>query len=339
MKTEKNKIKIIAEVGVNHNGNLKIAKRLIDVAKKSGAEYVKFQAFKATNLVQKKTKSLKYQIKNTKKNDGQFNMLKKLEINKIFIESVLLYCKNKKINFLCTPFDIESLNLLYSLKIFNIKIASGEINNYFLLKNIAKKANKIFLSTGMADIKEISQALEILITNGAKKKNITLLHCHTDYPTNLKNVNLRAMTTMKNKFNINVGYSDHTIGFETSIAAVALGAQIIEKHITLNKKMIGPDHKASMEPKFFYQYVKLLKNTEILLGNKEKKPTQIEKKNMKLVRKSIVAKNTIAKGEYFSEKNISSKRPQGGLSPMKWNKVIGKKSKYNFKIDQFIKTK
>jgi|TARA_B110000211_G_C14093445_1_gene561032 N,N'-diacetyllegionaminate synthase len=339
MKTEKNKIKIIAEVGVNHNGNLKIAKRLIDVAKKSGAEYVKFQAFKATNLVQKKTKSLKYQIKNTKKNDGQFNMLKKLEINKIFIESVLLYCKNKKINFLCTPFDIESLNLLYSLKIFNIKIASGEINNYFLLKNIAKKANKIFLSTGMADIKEISQALEILITNGAKKKNITLLHCHTDYPTNLKNVNLRAMTTMKNKFNINVGYSDHTIGFETSIAAVALGAQIIEKHITLNKKMIGPDHKASMEPKFFYQYVKLLKNTEILLGNKEKKPTQIEKKNMKLVRKSIVAKNNIAKGEYFSEKNISSKRPQGGLSPMKWNKVIGKKSKYNFKIDQFIKTK
>jgi N,N'-diacetyllegionaminate synthase len=339
MKTEKNKIKIIAEVGVNHNGNLKIAKRLIDVAKKSGAEYVKFQAFKATNLVQKKTKSLKYQIKNTKKNDGQFNMLKKLEINKIFIESVLLYCKNKKINFLCTPFDIESLNLLYSLKIFNIKIASGEINNYFLLKNIAKKANKIFLSTGMADIKEISQALEILITNGAKKKNITLLHCHTDYPTNLKNVNLRAMTTMKNKFNINVGYSDHTIGFETSIAAVALGAQIIEKHITLNKKMIGPDHKASMEPKFFYQYVKLLKNTEILLGNKEKKPTQIEKKNMKLVRKSIVAKNNITKGEYFSEKNISSKRPQGGLSPMKWNKVIGKKSKYNFKIDQFIKTK
>ena len=339
MKTAKNKTKIIAEVGVNHNGNLKIAKKLIDVAKKSGADYVKFQAFKAINLVQKKTNSLKYQIKNTNKNDGQFNMLKKLEINKIFIESVLLYCKNKKINFLCTPFDIESLNLLYSLKIFDIKVASGEINNYFLLKNIAKKANKIFLSTGMADIKEISQALEILQANGAKKKNITLLHCHTDYPTDLNNVNLRAMTTMKNKFNMNVGYSDHTTGFETSIAAVALGAQIIEKHITLNNKMQGPDHKASMEPNLFYQYVKLLKKTEILLGSKEKKPTQIEKENMKLVRKSIVAKNDILKGEYFSEKNISCKRPQGGLSPLKWNKVIGKKSKYSFKTDQFIKIK
>ena len=336
MNTNK-KIKIIAEIGVNHNGSLKLAKKLIDVAKYSGADFVKFQAFKAENLVQRKTKSLQYQIRNTQKKSGQFDLLKKLAINKNFIKTTMTYCKKKKINFLCSPFDIESLNLLFELKVFNIKIPSGEINNYFLLKNIAKKANKIFLSTGMSTLKEVSEALKILKSNGAKFKDICVLHCHTDYPTDLKNVNLRAMTTMHEKFNVEVGYSDHTTSDETAIAAIALGANIIEKHITLNRNMIGPDHKASIEPKPFIEYIKSIRNTEILLGSTEKKPTKIEKKNIKLVRKSIVAKQKIFKGERFSFKNITCKRPEGGMSPMKWKNVVGKKSKFNFKIDDFIK--
>ena len=337
MRKIKDNLNIIAEVGVNHNGSIKLAKKLVDVAKKAGADYVKFQLFKAENLVQRKTKSLKYQIKNTKKNIGQFSLLKKLEINENFIIKIKNYCKLKKINFLCTPFDTESLSLLTKLKVFNIKIASGEINNYFLLKNIGKKAKKIFLSTGMSSLKEVDQALKILKFNGARTKNIYILHCHSDYPTSLENVNLRAMTTMKKKFKVKVGYSDHTNGIETGIAAVALGASVIEKHITLNKKMSGPDHKASMEPKKFYEFVNLLKNSQILLGSYEKKPTRIEKKNIKLIRKSISAKKNILKGERFSNRNITCKRPEGGLSPMLWKKVIGKRSKFNFKIDEFIK--
>ncbi len=333
---KKSKTIIIAEIGVNHNGSIKLAKRLVDVAKKSGANFAKFQTFKAENLVRKNTKTVKYQADNTKKKQTQFNLLKKLELSKIELKTIINYCKKKRIYFMSSPFDLESLKLLKHLKIFNIKIASGEINNYILLKNIAKVAKKIFISSGMSTLKEISEALKILVKNGAKKKNIVLLHCHTDYPTQVKDVNLNAMVSMKKKFNVSVGYSDHTVGNETAIAAVALKAEALEKHITLNKKMIGPDHKASMEPKDFSNYVKSIRNTEILLGNKIKKPTISEIRNKKMVRKSIVAKINIKKGEKFSEYNTTCKRPEGGISPLYWKKVIGKKSKKNFYVDEFI---
>lgn len=336
---EKKKTIIIAEIGVNHNGNINVAKKLIDIAKKSGADYVKFQTFKTENLVRINTKTVQYQSKNLRKKTTQFNLLKKLELSENNHSKIIKYCNKLKISFMSSPFDLESLNLLFRLKIFNIKIASGEINNYILLRNLAQKAKKIFISSGMSTLNEVSQAIKILIKSGAKRKNITILHCHTDYPTQLSDVNLFAMETMKKKFNIDVGYSDHTTGNETAVAAVALGAKVIEKHITLNKNMIGPDHKASMEPKNFFNYVKFIRNTEILLGSYLKKPSKSELKNKKLVRKSIVAKRNIKKGEIFSEVNIICKRPEGGISPIYWNNVVGKKSKRNFSIDDFISLK
>ncbi len=322
---KKNKTIIIAEIGVNHNGNINLAKKLVNVAKKSGADFVKFQSFKTENLVCKNTKA--------------FNLLKKLEISEKNFKKIIQYCKKKKIKFLSSPFDLESLNLLFRLKIYNIKIASGEITHLIFLKKLAKKAKKIFISTGMAKLSEVARAIKILIKNGANKKNITVLHCHTEYPTELKDVNLHAMKNMEKKFNLDSGYSDHTLNNETAIAAVALGAKVIEKHITLNKNMVGPDHKASMEPKSFYNYVRLIRNTETLLGNYIKKPTKNELKIKKLVRKSIVAKTNIKKGEIFSFDNTICKRPEGGISSIYWNKVIGKKSKRNFRVDSFISLK
>ena len=268
----------------------------------------------------------------------QFNLLKKLELSENTHNKIIQHCNRKKISFMSSPFDLESLNLLFRLKIFDIKVASGEINNYILLKKIAKKAKKIFISSGMSTLSEVSRAIKILIENGGKRKNITVLHCHTDYPTQLHNVNLFAMKSMKKKFNIDVGYSDHTIGNETAVAAVALGAKVIEKHLTLNKNMIGPDHRASMEPKNFFNYVQMIRNTEVLLGSYLKKPSKSELKNKKLVRKSIVAKRNIKKGEIFSEVNIS-KRPEGGISPIYRNNVMGKKSKREFRVDDFISLK
>ncbi len=332
----KNKTTIIAEAGINHNGNIKIAKKLVDVAKISGANYIKFQTFKTENLVCKNTKTAKYQKKYGEKKETQFNLLKKLEFSQTNHKKIIQHCKRKKISFLSSPFDLESLNLLFRLKVFHIKIASGEINNYILLKKVAKRAKKIFISSGMSTLSEVSEAIKILVKNGAKKKYITVLHCHTDYPTKLDDVNLYAMKNMEKKFNINVGYSDHTLRNETAIASVALGAKVIEKHITLNKNMKGPDHRASMEPKDFFNYVKLIRNTEVLLGSYLKKPTKSELRNKTLVRKSIVAKKKINKGEIFSEQNITCKRPEGGISPIFWNKVMGKKSKKNFKTDEFI---
>ena len=334
-----NKVKIIAEIGVNHNGSIHVAKKLINVAKKSGADYVKFQSFKAENMVRAKTEIAKYQKKNLGKKVTQFNLLKKLELSNTDHDKIIKYCNKKKILFISSPFDMESLNLLFSLKIFVIKVASGEINNYIFLKKVAKKAKKIFISSGMSTLNEVSQAVKILVNNGAKKKNITILHCHTDYPTNLSDVNLFAMETIKKKLDIDVGYSDHTIGKETAIAAVSLGAKVIEKHITLKKSMKGPDHKASMEPNKFIDYVKSIRNTEILLGSHLKKPSKSELKNKKFVRKSIVAKKNIKKGEKFSEANLICKRPEGGISPIYWNRVVGKTSKKYFKIDDFINLK
>lgn len=332
----KNKVTIIAEIGVNHNNKLNVAKNLIDIAKNSGADYVKFQSYKTENIVLKPAKITSYQKKNLKKKITQFQLLKKLELSEYKQKYLINYCKKKKIKFLSSPFDLESLKFLYSQKIFSIKIASGEITNFSLLKSIGRRAKKIFLSTGMSNMKEIYNALNILLKNGVKKKNIIILHCHSDYPTKLIDVNLLAMKEIKKKFKIDVGYSDHTLGPETAIAAVSLGAKVIEKHITLDKKMFGPDHAASMEPEEFINFVKLIRNTEILLGKSKKKPTSSEIKIRKLVRKSLVAKTNIKKGEIFSEKNITSKRPENGISASFINKIIGKKSKKNFKIDQLI---
>ena len=334
---KKNNVIIIAEIGVNHNNNIIIAKKLISSAKSCGADFVKFQSYKTENLIIENTPLADYQKKNIKKKTNQFNLLKKMEISKKFHNLIIAYCKRKKIQFLSSPFDLESLDFLFKKKIFNIKIASGEITNYPLLKIIGKKAKKIFLSTGMSSMQEISNALNLLIKNGAAKKNIYILHCHSDYPTKLSDVNLLAMNEIKKKFNLKIGYSDHTEGFETSVAAVAMGASVIEKHITLSKKMIGPDHIASMEPKEFKTYIRLIRNTEILMGKKIKKPTRIEIINKKIVRKSIVAIKEIKKGEIFNQYNLGCKRPAKGISPILWDRIMGRKSKKNYKINQYIK--
>ena len=335
---EKFKSFIVAEVGVNHNGNIEIAKKLIDLAKKADCDYVKFQSFKASNLVKQNTGIAKYQKNNLKnKNIKQIDMLKKYQLSYDDHKSLINYCKKKKIKFLSSPFDTDSLKLLFRLGVKNIKIASGEITNYPLLRDIGKKASKVFLSSGMSSLQEIKIALKILLNNGLKKKNIVILHCHSDYPTKLRDVNLKAMKSIEESFGTKVGYSDHTLGFETAISAVAMGASVIEKHITLNKNMVGPDHAASMEPKIFLKFTKSIRNTEELLGSSRKEHSKIELKTKRLIRKSIVAKFDIKKGDKFSEINIISKRPEGGVSPLKWKKIIGKNSKYNFKKDEFIK--
>lgn len=335
---KKNKTLIIAEIGVNHNGKINLAKKLIDIAKKAGSDFVKFQSFNASSLVKQSTGVAKYQKNNLKKKDiKQIDMLKKYELSYEDHKRLINHCKKKKIKFLSSPFDTDSLKLLFRLGVKNIKIASGEITNYPLLRDIGKKANKVFLSTGMSSLGDIKNALKILLNNGLKKKNIVILHCHSDYPTNLKDVNLIALKSIEENFKTKVGYSDHTLGFETAISAVAMGASVIEKHITLNRKMIGPDHNASMEPKIFLKFTKSIRNTEELMGSFKKKPSKIELKTKRLIRKSIVAKFDIKKGDKFSEINIISKRPEGGISPLKWKKIIGKRSKYNFKKDEFIK--
>ena len=330
---------IIAEVGVNHNGSIKLAKKLIDSAKKAGCDYVKFQSFKTENLVKSNLDIVGYQKKNIKKNIKQYKMLKKVEFNDLQFKELINYCRKKRISFLSSPFDLESLKLLFKFKIKDIKIASGEITHYPLIKKIASSANKIFLSTGMSNMNEIGTAIKILLKNGANKNKIYLLHCHSDYPTILEDVNLLALKLFKEKFKLKIGYSDHTLGTETSIAAIALGASVIEKHITIKRNMVGPDHLASMEINELPNFVKSIKNTEKLLGKKIKIPSKKELKIKKWVRKSIVAKTFIKKNTIFSDKNIICKRPEGGLTPFDWDSVIGKKAKHNFKKDEFIRLK
>jgi len=330
----KDKIKIIAEVGVNHNGSLVIAKKLIDKAKKCNADYVKFQNFKAEALVTKTTALLNYQ-KNTK-NKKQYDLLKSLEISQQNFLELKRYAKKKKIEFLCTAFDIDGAKFLKKIGLKIFKIPSGEINNYPLLEVLSKISKKIILSTGMSTLNEIKYALKILTKNKLKKKDITVLHCTTQYPASLKNVNLLAMQTIKRSLKISVGYSDHTETDLTSILAVGLGAELIEKHITLSKKMLGPDHKASMEVNDFKKFVKNIKQVPAILGKATKAPTKDEIKYKHLIRKSIVARKAIIKGEKFSIKNIITKRPEGGLSPTKWKKILGNISKKNYSIDDFI---
>lgn len=327
---------IIAEAGVNHNGSVDLAKKLIDAASNSGADAVKFQTFKAKNLVTKNSEKANYQKKTTNQEETQFDMLKKLELTKDMHVELIRYSKNKNIKFLSSPFDHESIELLNNLNLEIFKIPSGEITNLQFLKHIGRLKKKIILSTGMANISEIRDALNILVQSGTKKNNIIVLHANTEYPTPIEDVNLKAMITIGKEFDIEVGYSDHTLGIEVGIAAVAMGASCIEKHFTLDCNMDGPDHKASLEPQQFKEMVRSIRNIELALGNGIKKLSKSEKQNIKIVRKSIVAKTKIMKGEVLNEENLTAKRPGGGISPMKWDEVTGTIAKKDYDEDEMI---
>ena len=327
---------IIAEAGVNHNGSVDLAKKLIDAASNSGVDAVKFQTFKAENLVTKNSEKANYQKIFSDKNETQFEMLKKLELTKEIHIELFNYSKNKDIKFLSSPFDYESINLLNKLGLEMFKIPSGEINNLPYLRFIGKQNKKIILSTGMSNINEVKSALDILVNAGTKRNNITVLHANTEYPTPMDDVNLRAMVKMKSELDVEVGYSDHTKGIEVAIAAVTLGANCIEKHFTLDSNMDGPDHKASLEPQQLRDMVRAIRNIEKALGSEIKKPSKSEIKNIKIVRKSIVAKTKILKGEILTEHNLTVKRPGSGLSPMKWDDLLGTKASKDYNEDDLI---
>lgn len=328
------KIFVIAEAGVNHNGDIVIAKKLIDVAAQAGADAVKFQTFKTENLVCKSAQKAAYQKEMTDKSETQFDMLKRLELTDDMHKELMHYCKQKGIMFLSTPFDIESLYFLVQCGINIIKIPSGEITNYPYLREVGKTKKKVIISSGMSTFDEVNSAVKVLKINGSE--DITVLHCNTEYPTPYADVNLRAMLTLRDKLRVSVGYSDHTQGIEVSIAAAALGAMVIEKHFTIDKSLDGPDHKASLEPSELRAMVKAIRNIELALGRDEKEPSNSESRNINIVRKSITAKCNILKGEIFTEKNLTTKRPGTGISPMNWNEVIGKKAKRDFKEDEQI---
>ena len=331
-----NQVFIIAEAGVNHNGSLELAKKLIDVAVEAQADAVKFQTFKTENLVSKNASKAEYQKQTTEKNESQFEMIKKLELDVNTHKELITYCEQKNIMFLSTPFDHDSIELLNNLGLEIFKIPSGEITNLPYLRHIGKLNKKVILSTGMSNLNEVRDAFEILIYAGTKKDNITILHANTEYPTPMEDVNLKAMQTIGETFNIAYGYSDHTLGIEVDIAAVAMGASCIEKHFTLDKTMEGPDHKASLEPDELKAMVQGIRNIELALGSSVKKPTKSEIPNMIVARKSIVAKVDIKKGEVLSEENITVKRPGNGISPMKWDAIVGTVALKDYTEDELI---
>ena len=324
---------IIAEIGVNHNGNVDTAKKMIDVAKECGADIVKFQTFNTDALTSKFAKMAEYQKKNIGEEKSQKDMLKSLALSYDDFKELADYCKEVGIVFLSTPFDIGSVHFLDSLQDI-WKIPSGEITNYPYLVEIAKTKKKIILSTGMCTMDEVEASLKVLKDNGAT--DITLLHCTTDYPAPLESVNLKAMLTLKEKFNCPIGYSDHTKGIEVSVAAVAMGAEVIEKHFTLDRNMPGPDHKASLEPSELKELVDAIRNVESAIGDGNKKPTESELQNRNVARKSIVALKPIKKGELLSEDNLTTKRPGNGISPMRWNEIIGTVASRDYEEDEVI---
>lgn len=316
---------IIAEAGVNHNGDLNLAKKLIDIASAAGADAIKFQTFKANKNISKNAPKADYQIKNTSAKETQYEMIKSLELSEKAHLTLFQYCRKKNIQFLSTPFDHESINFLNSLGLEIFKIPSGEIVNLPYLRHIGKLKKKVILSTGMSTIGEIEDALNILISSGTAKKDITVLHANTEYPSPFKDVNLLAMQTIANTFKVNVGYSDHTLGIEIPIAAVALGATIIEKHFTLDRNMKGPDHKASLEPHELKEMIRCIRNIEIALGDGIKVPSQSEKKNILIARKSIHYSNSLWKGHLINENDIIMKRPGSGVSPKHIDIIINRK--------------
>lgn len=327
---------IIAEAGVNHNGSLELAKKLIDVASEAGADAVKFQTFQAKNLVSKNAQKAEYQKQTTDQNESQFEMIKKLELSEAMHHELIAYCQQKNIMFLSTPFDHDSIELLNKLGLEIFKIPSGEITNLPYLRHIGSLNKQVILSTGMANLGEIEAALNVLTQAGTAKEKITVLHANTEYPTPMQDVNLKAMQTIGQAFDIAVGYSDHTLGIEVDVAAVALGASVIEKHFTLDKTMEGPDHKASLEPDELKAMVSAIRNIEQALGSNIKQPSPSESKNKPIARKSLVAKTAIKQGETFNAENLCIKRPGHGISPMRWDEIIGTKAQRDYAEDELI---
>lgn len=327
------KVLIIAEAGVNHNGSLELAKRLVDVAKESGADIVKFQTANLRALVSKSAPMAEYQKQNTGKEEAQFTMLEKLLLTYREFRELADYCKAKEIQFLSTPFDIDSVRFLEDL-VELWKIPSGEITNLPYLIEIAKTGKKVILSTGMSTIAEVRDAVEILRKFGTKE--LILLHCTTQYPAPYEEVNLKAMLTLKNTFDVPVGYSDHTRGTEVAVAAAAMGAAVIEKHFTLSRAMEGPDHKASLEPDELKELVREIRNIEKAMGDGRKEPSVSEMANMEVARKSIVTSKPIRAGESFTEDNLTTKRPGSGISPMKWFEVVGQIAMRDYAEDELV---
>ena len=325
---------IIAEAGVNHNGSFELAKQLVDKAVWAGADCIKFQTFNSKNLVSAQAQKAEYQKKTTNANESQLDMLKKLELSHEQFRELQTYCNQKGIMFLSTPFDLESIDFLAELGVKSWKIPSGEITNYPFLKAIGKRKESVIMSTGMCTLEEVKAAVQVLNTFGTI--DITLLHCTTEYPAPYDSVNLKAMQTLKKEFGYRVGYSDHTNGIEIPVAAVAMGATVIEKHFTLDRNMEGPDHKASLEPEELKLMVQSIRNVEVALGNGVKEPSDAEKKNISIARKSIVAKCDIKKGEMLTENNLTTKRPGNGITPMLWDNVIGMVANRNFIADELI---
>lgn len=330
------KVKIIAEAGVNHNADINLAYKMIDVAKECGADIIKFQTAVPELVMTKNATMADYQISNTGKKESQLEMAKKLHLPIDAYFELKKYCDKINIEFLSTPFDLISVEYLHNLGLGTFKIPSGEITNLPYLRKIGSYKKSVIISTGMATIGEIEAALDILINSGTLKENITVLHCNTEYPTPFEDVNLNAMQTISKAFGVKVGYSDHTKGIEVPIAAVALGAQIIEKHFTLDRNLPGPDHKASLEPNELKDMISAIRNIEKALGNGIKIPSISESKNKTIARKSIVAKTKIKKDEIFTEDNLTTKRPGNGLNPMMWDLIIGKKASKDFEEDDLI---
>ena len=336
MITMPNRTLIIAEAGVNHNGDIKIAKQLIDVAADCGADYVKFQTFSADRIVTKSADKAEYQKQSSDSSESQFEMLKRLELSVGMHLELIEHCKHRSIKFLSTGFDIQSVDLLVGLGLNLVKIPSGEITNLPLLRHIGSLDLPVILSSGMSTMKEIGDALLILEQTGLPRAKITVLHCTTEYPTPMDEVNLRAMNSIRNTLGVAVGYSDHTLGIEVSVAAVALGASVIEKHFTIDRSLPGPDHKASSEPVELVAMVKAIRNIEVALGSDVKEPTMSEIKNAHIARKSILASQKIEKGEILSTVNLVVKRPGNGMSPMLWDRLIGQVATRTYLPDEMI---
>lgn len=331
----KDKVFIIAEAGVNHNGSLGIAFKLVDKAKEAGVDAIKFQTWKTENVVTKNAPKPRYQLHQTDVRESQYDMLKKLELSYEDFLRLKAYCDKKQILFLSTADEIESAEFLNSLQSI-VKVGSAELTDLPFLKKLARFGKHVILSTGMANLDEIGMALKALKEGGLKRQDITVLHCNTAYPTPWEDVNLRAMGNIRETFQVMVGYSDHTLGTEITLAAVALGARVIEKHFTLDMKMEGPDHKSSIEPNELKRMVKKIRHVEQALGRSEKKPSPSERANISQVRKSIVAKTKIQQGDIFSENNITVKRPGTGITPASWDNIIGQKAIKNFGEDEMI---
>ena len=327
---------IIAEAGVNHNGDLAVACELIDVAADAGADWVKFQTFSADKIVTKNAKKADYQNKTTDAGESQHAMIRKLELTHDMHVALIGHCKSRGIQFFSTGFDQESIDLLADLGLDCFKIPSGEITNLPYLRHVGRYGKSVILSTGMANMDEIASALDVLERAGTPRSRITVLHCNTEYPTPMADVNLRAMLTIRDTLGVKVGYSDHTLGIEVAVASVALGATVIEKHFTLDRNLPGPDHKASLEPDELKAMVAAIRNIEKAMGDGIKHPSPSEAKNKPVARKSLVATCGILEGEVFGENNLAVKRPGTGLSPMRWDEVLGRKAPRDFAADELI---